>query len=117
VGIQIGPQTMWDMVMGGSPESDLSVYRDPAFASAYRRALEEGFAQGPQGYARDTTLAMGRWPFDLSSITVPVDLWCGEEDTGHSPDNGATLVARIPGGAVLWTHAGPILRTLLDRTA
>ncbi|SEG76877.1 Pimeloyl-ACP methyl ester carboxylesterase [Thermomonospora echinospora] len=122
-----GPQAMWDMVMGGSPQSDLAVYQDPAFASAYRRALEEGFAQGPQGYARDTVLAMGRWPFDLASIAVPVDLWYGEEDTSHSPDNGATLATRIPGatrhvipgigGAVLWTHAEPILRTLLDRTA
>lgn len=120
-----GPEAMWDLVMKGSPACDLEVYQDAAFASAYRRALAEGFAQGPAGYARDTVLAMGRWPFDLASITVPVDLWYGEEDTSHSPDNGAVLAGRIPGaerhfvpgigGAVLWTHTEPILRTLLDR--
>ncbi|MFH0252259.1 hypothetical protein ACG5V6_29280, partial [Streptomyces chitinivorans] len=45
---------------------------------------------------RDTALAMGRWSahgLDPSRITVPVDLWYGEEDTGHSPDRGA---GRLP---------------------
>ncbi|MEU9122194.1 alpha/beta hydrolase [Streptomyces sp. NPDC048506] len=119
------PQAMWDMVWAGSPECDRAVYAEPAFAAAYREALEEAFAPGPEGYARDTTLAMGRWGIALSSITVPVDLWYGAEDTGHSPDQGAGLALRIPGavrhlvpgigGAVLWTHADAVLRTLLER--
>lgn len=122
-----GAEAMLAMVMGGSPEPDLRVYRDPAFAAAYRRALDEAFAQGSGGYARDTVLAMGRWPFDLGRVRVPVDLWYGELDTSHSPDNGATLATRIPharrhvvqgiGGAVLWTDAERILRRLVDRAA
>ncbi|MFJ7491998.1 alpha/beta fold hydrolase [Streptomyces sp. NPDC097727] len=117
-------QAMWDMVMSGSPECDLAVYQQPAFAAAYRRALDEAFAQGAAaGYARDTVLAMGRWDIGLSDIAVPVDLWYGEKDTSHSPDRGAGLAARIPGavrhlvpdagGAVLWTHAEQVLSTLL----
>ncbi|MFE6357738.1 alpha/beta fold hydrolase [Streptomyces rochei] len=115
---------MWSMVMGGSPDRDLAVYRDPDFSAAYRRALAEGFAQGAAaGYARDTVLAMSRWPFALDAVTVPVDIWYGEQDTGHSPDNGALLATRIPGarrhvvpgigGALLWTHAEPVLTSLL----
>ncbi|MEU0633572.1 alpha/beta hydrolase [Streptomyces sp. NPDC005989] len=121
------PQGMWDMVMSHSPECDLDVYRQPAFAAAYRRALDEAFAQGAAGYARDTVLAMGRWGIGLSDISVPVDLWYGEKDTGHSPDQGVRLASRIPGavrhlvpeagGAVLWTHAGQVLSTLLGRGA
>ncbi|WP_437092948.1 alpha/beta fold hydrolase [Streptomyces sp. enrichment culture] len=121
-----GADAMWDMVMGGSPECDLAVYRAPDFTAAYRRALEEGFAQGAAGYARDTVLAMGRWPFALAGITVPVDLWYGERDTGHSPDNGAFLAARIPGarrhvvpgtgGALLWTRAEQVLTSLVARS-
>ncbi|SFY45001.1 Pimeloyl-ACP methyl ester carboxylesterase [Streptomyces atratus] len=121
------PQGMWDMVMSGSPECDLDVYRQPAFAAAYRRALDEAFAQGAAGYARDTALAMGRWGIGLSDIAVPVDLWYGEKDTGHSPDQGGRLASRIPGavrhlvpeagGAVLWTHAEQVLSTLLGRVA
>ncbi|MGW3434867.1 alpha/beta fold hydrolase [Streptomyces melanosporofaciens] len=120
-------EAMSAMVMAGSPECDLAVYREPGFAAAYRRALAEGFAQGAAGYARDTVLAMGRWPFDLPEITVPVDIWYGERDTSHSPDNGAFLATRIPGarrrvvpgigGAVLWTHAEPILTSLLNKAA
>ncbi|MER6102006.1 alpha/beta hydrolase [Streptomyces sp. NPDC001832] len=119
------PQGMWEMVMSGSPECDLAVYRQPAFAAAYRHALDEAFAQGAAGYARDTVLAMGRWGIGLSDIAVPVDLWYGEKDTGHSPDLGVGLTSRIPGavrhlvpdagGAVLWTHAEQILSTLLGR--
>lgn len=115
--------TMWQMVIDSSPESDLAVYRDATFERVYRRCMREAFAQGPAGYARDTTLAMGRWPFDLTTIDVPVDLWYGEQDTSHSPDLGSSLAARIPearrhilpgiGGAVLWTHAETILGTLL----
>lgn len=123
----LGADAMWDMVMAGSPECDLAVYRDPGFAAAYRRALAEGFAHQATGYARDTVLAMGRWPFDLARIAVPVDIWYGERDTNHSPDNGALLATRIPGadrrlvpdigGAVLWTHAEPVLTSLLRKAA
>lgn len=122
------PRAMADMVLAGSPECDLAVYRHPAFAAAWQRALEEGFAQGPGGYARDTALVMGRWGrwgLNLARIAVPVDLWYGAEDTSHSPDQGASLASRIPGavrrtvpgigGAVLWTHAEEILGTLLER--
>lgn len=119
-------EAMWNMVMDASPECDLAVYRDPGFAADYRRALSEGFAQGAAGYARDTVLAMRRWPFALDEVAVPVDLWYGRQDTGHSPDGGAELAARLPGarhrlvpgigGALLWTHAEPILTALLAKT-
>ncbi|WP_245928679.1 alpha/beta fold hydrolase [Murinocardiopsis flavida] len=122
-----GADAMWAMVTSGAPDADLAVYREPGFERAYRRALAEGFAQGPEGYARDTVLAMGRWPFDPARIAVPVDLWYGALDTAHSPDNGAALAGRIPGalrhvipgagGSLLWTHSEDILRTLLARAA
>lgn len=119
---------MWNMVMAMSGEGDRRVFNDPEFAPAYRRGLAEGFAQGSAGYARDTMLVMSRWPFDLAGIIVPVDLWYGEQDAiaVHSPDLGASLARRIPtarlhvlpdaGGALLWTHAGLVLRSLLERT-
>ncbi|QDE80189.1 alpha/beta fold hydrolase [Myxococcus xanthus] len=120
-------QMMWNMVIGMSHEADRAVYTEPRFAEAYRRALDEAFSQGTAGYARDTVLAMSRWPFELETLTVPVDLWYGALDTStvHSPDHGQTLAARIPtaqrrvepsaGGALLWTHAEHILTSLLAR--
>ncbi|MFD9814557.1 alpha/beta fold hydrolase [Streptomyces sp. NPDC059080] len=117
---------MREMVLAASPACDRAVYEAPAFAAAYRRALDEGFAQGAaSGYARDTVLAMSRWPLDLGAITVPTDIWYGTEDTTHSPDHGTRLTTRIPGarrhlvpdagGALLWTHAAEVLTTLLAR--
>jgi pimeloyl-ACP methyl ester carboxylesterase len=118
---------MHGMVQPMSAACDRAVYADPAFDAAYRRALDEGFSQGPDGYARDTVLASRPWPFDPSTIAVPVDLWYGREDSSpvHSPDLGVSLARRIPGsrhtvvdrigGAVLWTHAREILEALLAR--
>jgi pimeloyl-ACP methyl ester carboxylesterase len=119
---------LWDLILGMSKDIDRKVYTAPAFQRAFRRAMDEAFVQGPDGYARDTVLAMTPWPFDLSAITVPVDLWYGEQDTStvHSPDLGASLARRLPtahrhvlgdaGGALLWTHAEDVLRSLLERT-
>jgi pimeloyl-ACP methyl ester carboxylesterase len=116
---------MWDLVMAGAPPCDRAVYSTRSFERAYRTALREGFTQGPEGYVRDTLLAMSRWPIPLAHIEIPVDVWYGAEDVSHSPDNGATLTGRIPGahrhvvpgtgGALLWTHAHPILDTLVAR--
>ena len=116
---------MHGMVSAMSGPEDRAVYARPAFDAAYRRALDEGFAQGAEGYARDTLLAMRAWPFDLARIAVPVLLWYGAADASpvHSPDLGASLERRIPGarrrvvagagGALLWTHAREILEALL----
>lgn len=118
---------LWQRIVAMSGDRDRAVYTDPGFARAYRAAMADAFLQGPDGYARDTVLASARWPFDPGSIRVPVHVWYGTEDTSpvHSPDLGATLSARIPGarrhlvpdagGALLWTHAGQILDTLLSR--
>lgn len=122
-------ERMWQMVGAGSGEADRAIYTDPGFAPLFRRALAEAFARGAGGYARDTVLAMGRWPFDPGAIAVPVHLWYGALDTSpvHAPDLGERLAARIPGarrtvvpgegGAILWTRAREILAALVGRPA
>lgn len=117
-------QRMWDLILGTSQPADRAVYEAPAFAPHLRRALEEAFAQGPAGYARDARLAFSRWPFDPAAIAAPVELWYGALDSSpvHSPDHGATLTARIPGarrrvidgegGALLWTRADEVLEAV-----
>jgi hypothetical protein len=127
---QVGSAEMlWGLIVGSSSALDLAVYTDPDFEAAYRVALAEGFAQGAAGYARDLALTLGRWPFAVECIRVPVDLWYGGLDasTVHSPDHGATLAGRIPGatwhlraeagGSLLWTHAEEILSRLLPSDA
>ena len=115
-----------EMVRSASPEVDRAVYLEPTFAAAFASALDEGFVQGPDGYARDTLLAMQRWPFDPAEIRQPVHLWYGNFDASpfHSLDFGASLARRIPGaartvvegagGSILWTHGTEILEALLE---
>lgn len=115
---------MAGLILSASGPEDRAVYEDPAFRPRLDDALREGFANGAGGYARDLVLALGRWPFDLASIDVPVAIWCGALDASpvHSPDRGATLARRLPraerhlvadaGGAILWTHAADILESL-----
>ena len=114
----------WDLIIGMSGERDRLLYESPDFATAYRETLQQGFAQGASGYARDLVIAMGDWPLDIEAIAIPVDLWYGRQDTSpvHSPDFGATLAARLQhatltvaeneGGSILWTQSGDILRQL-----
>lgn len=66
------PASLKEMIRGASPEVDLAIYLDPEFAAAFASAVDEGFVQGPDGYARDTLLAMQRWPFDPAEIRQPV---------------------------------------------
>jgi len=116
---------LWSLVIGMSGERDRALYESAAFRAAYRRALEQGFAQGTEGYARDLVNALGAWPTAPEAIRIPVDLWYGLEDTStvHSPDFGATLAARLPqvthttlageGGSILWTQSRAILERLV----
>ncbi len=122
---RVDAEGLWSLVLGMSAPSDRANYESPAFAPLYRRSLEEGFAQGPAGYVRDLTLAMGRWPTPPEKLEATVALWYGTLDTSpvHSPDFGETLAGRFPnaelhqqrdqGGSILWTSADAILRELV----
>ena len=119
------PAGLKEMIATQSPEADRAVYLEPTFAAAFAAALDEGFVRGPDGYARDTLLAMQRWPFEPERLRAPVHLWYGSVDASpfHSPDLGASLARRIPGaartvvdgggGSILWTHGAAILEALL----
>jgi pimeloyl-ACP methyl ester carboxylesterase len=120
------PAGLKQMLRDRSPDVDRAVYLDPTFAAAFASAVDEGFVQGPDGYARDTLLVMQRWPFDPAALRVPVHLWYGSCDASpfHSLDFGASLARRIPraartvvegaGGSILWTHGSEILEALLE---
>lgn len=118
------PDGLWQLIIGMSEECDRRLYESEAFGAAYQQALQEGFSQGAQGYARDLSNTFSPWTVKLEDITIPVDLWYGGLDTStvHSPDFGATLAARLPnashtvdpeeGGSILWTKSGDILAKL-----
>ncbi|TFV55791.1 alpha/beta hydrolase [Mycobacterium sp. PS03-16] len=107
-------------IMADCPPVDRALYDDPAFRRLLRGALDDGFRWGAAGYARDTVLAMSRWPAGLfEAAQVPVTVLFGAHDRVHSPDLGRTLAGRLPtahleivseaGGSLLWSHSGRVL--------
>lgn len=118
------PDGLWQLIISMSAQCDRILYESETFSAAYQRALQEGFSQGAQGYARDLVNTFSSWTVKLEDITVPVDLWYGGLDTStvHSPDFGALLASRLPnashtvdpeeGGSILWTRSGDILAKL-----
>lgn len=120
----IGPDGMRQMVIDGAEDHDRVVYCDPRFEEQYGIALDEGFANDGAGYARDTILAMDRWGLPLERLALPVEIWIGDLDAAHSPDQAEHLSARIPGarrrlvagagGALLWTHGREVVEWARD---
>ena len=106
------PGALFETVMSDYPPSDEAVYGRPEFQTQLRAALDDGFASGATGYARDTVLAMSAWPAKLFDPGVDVRILFGADDRVHSTDLGATLADRIRGahrdvidgvgGALLW---------------
>ncbi|MBD3887241.1 alpha/beta hydrolase [Phormidium tenue FACHB-886] len=91
-------EQMWQFIISLSAERDHLLYLAPSFSQAFQRGLQEGFAQGAQGYARDLVDAVRSWSFAVEDIKIPVDLWYGGLDTStvHSPDFGTILASRLP---------------------
>lgn len=120
----IGAEGMLEMLLGNADDHDRVVYRDPAFQERYRAALDEGFARDGAGYVADTMLAMGRWGLPLERVAAPVEIWLGDLDAAHSPEQGEHVSARIPGArrrlvhsagaALLWTHAREVIAWAKD---
>ncbi len=115
---------LWGVILATAAPVDRQQYEGSGLGAAVRAALDDGFAQGAAGYARDLVTALGPWPVPAEEIAVPVHLWYGGQDTStvHSPDLGAALAGRIPrvrrtvlddeGGAILWTRAREVLGAL-----
>jgi pimeloyl-ACP methyl ester carboxylesterase len=72
-------------------------------------AVEHGLA----GAERDMRCMVSQWPFDLSSISVPVMLWYGVHDVMLDPAAGQWLADRIPQAqleVVDTSHLLPLVR-------
>jgi pimeloyl-ACP methyl ester carboxylesterase len=64
----------------------------PALSSSAAPA----FVQGVEGLVAEYRIWAADWGFALSSITVPVHLWQGDEDRLVSPLHAQTIAAAIP---------------------
>jgi pimeloyl-ACP methyl ester carboxylesterase len=86
----------WDI-----PEADLEVLRRPEVMQTIREATEDLARGGVWGWV-DDDLAMTRpWGFDVSEITVPVEVRYGVQDVLVPAAHGEWLAAHVPDAIVV----------------
>lgn len=61
-----------------------------------RRMLAEALRQGPRGVAHDYRLEASPWGIEPATITAPVDIWHGQDDTLVKPIAARLLANAIP---------------------
>jgi pimeloyl-ACP methyl ester carboxylesterase len=59
--------------------------------------FQDGLRQGDQGWWDDWAAALSPWSCDVRAISVPVQLWHGENDRAVPVAHGRWLAANIPG--------------------
>ncbi len=67
------------------------------FGAFLAASAAEGLARSGAGSADDDLAFVSPWGFEVGSITVPVQIWQGEQDLMVPAAHGAWLAARIPG--------------------
>ena len=86
-----------------APE-DEPVVRDADARANFTAANLEGARQGQAGLVSDWVADALPWGFRLADISVPVDVWIGEQDPGRAPLDAYEIARRIPSCTV---HADP----------
>jgi pimeloyl-ACP methyl ester carboxylesterase len=58
--------------------------------------VKESMRQGPEGCIQDYRVFGNPWGFDLSEVTMPVQIWEGEEDVSGPPEYRELLLRHLP---------------------
>lgn len=77
------------------PADQRTLTRDDSQA-LMRRMLAEALRQGPRGVAHDYRLEASPWGSEPATITAPVDIWHGQDDTLAKPIAARLLANAIP---------------------
>lgn len=76
---------------------------------------QSGLAPGDEGWWEDGVAHLAPWGFDVSDITIPVQLWHGADDQFVPFQHGQWLAARIPGVDAHLSDTGGHLTLAVNR--
>lgn len=82
------------------PDSDLATLADPRVQQVMRESTGEMFARGVGGWVDDGLAFTRPWGFDLSQISVPVEIRFGDSDVLVPAGHGRWLASHVPGATV-----------------
>lgn len=121
------PETAFEGILAASPEPDRAVLERREIREMMVDAVAEAFRQGTEVWAHESALFFTPWGFDLTDISVHVDLWQGEHDRHVPPFMARYLERRLPnctvrfspddGHTIFVTHWEEILSTLVPDEA
>lgn len=82
--------------VAGWPEADRKALRSAHIAVPIAEGMAECVRLSAEGWLEDTVAFYRPWGFDLATISVPVGIWHGRDDTAAPITHGRWLAARIP---------------------
>lgn len=83
------------------PDADREVFSNPLIMQVMRESLPETFVNGVWGWVDDDLAFVKPWGFELTEITVPVEVHYGAQDVLVPAAHGAWLAANVPGALVV----------------
>ena len=94
------PDRAMAMMASRAPTADAAALEEPLLRDAFRRDLHQASRTTGRAAAQDFGLFARDWGFRLEDITVPVQVWQGDEDVNVPVAHAERQAAAIP-GAVL----------------
>jgi pimeloyl-ACP methyl ester carboxylesterase len=90
------PDKLMAQVLADLPPADQETLQDPRTRQSFLNLLHEAFRQGGRGLAWDARLIALPWGFSLREITLPIDLWHGDEDRNAPLAMGGFVAEQLP---------------------
>ncbi|MGD9169578.1 MAG: alpha/beta hydrolase [Candidatus Thiodiazotropha sp.] len=93
---QLSPGWIYQIMLGLAPAPDVAVLNRQQVRTAIIASLREAIRQGADGVLQEMALYTQPWGFDLSGITLAVQLWHGTADDTVPLLHGRTLAEHLP---------------------
>ncbi len=91
------PELALRAASGQMPNSDIEILSRPSVRAAYIDTYRRSPSTSALAAAQDFALFAGDWGFRLDDITVPVDIWHGDDDRNVPMSHGRLQAERIQG--------------------
>jgi pimeloyl-ACP methyl ester carboxylesterase len=93
---QRNPERFFQRMVSGNSPVDREIISQPEIKAMLMENYREATRHGVQGFAQDSIILSNPWGFQLEDISIPVDLWHGEEDANVSISAARYMAHTIP---------------------
>ncbi len=91
------PERFFRRMASGNSAVDQEILSRPEIKKMLMENYREAMRAGVRGFAREAIILSSSWGFRLEDISIPVDVWHGEEDANVSLSAARHVANTIPG--------------------